>query len=46
MIATSSSKFPHAAAAVVIFWLGGAAAAAAQAMPETEHGRDALSPTA
>jgi hypothetical protein len=46
MIATSSSKFPHAAAAVVIFWLGGAAAAAAQAMPETENGRYALSPVA
>src|SRR5580693_4840902 len=46
MIATSSSKFPHAAAAVVIFWLGGAAAAAAQAMPETENGRYTLSPVA
>jgi len=44
MTATSSSKFPNAAAAVVIFWLGGAAAAAAEAMPDTENGRYALSP--
>jgi hypothetical protein len=46
MTATSSSKFRNAAAAVVIFWLGGAGAASAQAMPDTENGRYALSPVA
>jgi hypothetical protein len=46
MTATSSSKFSNAAAAAAIFWLGGAVTAAAQAMPDTENGRYALSPVA
>jgi hypothetical protein len=46
MTATSSSKFSSAGAAIVIFWLGGAVAAAAQAMPDAENGRYALSPVA
>ena len=46
MTATSSSRFSNAVAAVMMLWLGGAGAAAAQAMPDTENGRYALSPVA
>jgi hypothetical protein len=44
--ATSSSKFPPAIPAVaLVFGLAGAGVAAAQAMPDTENGRYALSTT-
>jgi len=46
MTATSSSKFCNAIAAAMVFCLVGAGAAAAQAMPDTENGRYALSPIA
>src|SRR5580658_7178220 len=46
MTATSSSKFSNAAAAAAIVWFGGVGVAAAQAMPDTENGRYALSPVA
>jgi hypothetical protein len=45
MTATSPSKLSIAAAAVM-FGLGGIGAASAQAMPDTENGRYALSPVA
>jgi hypothetical protein len=46
MTATSRSKLSNAIAAAVILGLGGAGAAAAQAVPDTENGRYALSPIA